>query len=167
MGGGKSILHAAIHLVDDENLVKRMLKLGADPRSSSRTEIGTPLNLAQNFFHTATEKEKNMTLIMDRTKDIEAKNKLSSDVEAQRKRCDQAKTLVEILQQHIIEPLPASASAIPPKMSDTHNSVQDKSASDTSAPPAAFKQAHELMATTLSSLENPGRGSDTQEGANW
>ena len=98
---GKSILHAAILLVDDKDLVKKMLRLGADPRCSSNVGIGTPLSLAQKNFYRATEKEKIM----------EEKKGPNADIEAHRKRCDQAKMLVEMLQNFVVEP-PASTPSI-------------------------------------------------------
>lgn len=88
--GGKSILHAAIVLVDDKGLVEKMLRLGANPRSSTSTGIGTPLNLAQRNFHSALDKEKNVRL-------------RGLDTEPHVQRSNQARIVVEMLQKHVIE----------------------------------------------------------------
>jgi len=103
--GGKSILHAAIVLVDDKSLVEKMLRLGANPRCSSNTGIGTPLNLAQRNYHRALEKERNIRRHMEQNKATDA------DIEPHVQRCNQARMLVEILQKNVIEPPAAVAAA--------------------------------------------------------
>jgi len=108
---GKSILHAAIQLVDDKDLVEKMLRLGADPRKNSRNSgIGTPLGLAQKNYHSAIEKEKNIE---------NAKKIIIGDIELQRKRCDQARMLVEILQNNVIDPSTVSGIAKSSAISST------------------------------------------------
>jgi len=89
---GKSILHAAIQLADDIELVEKILKLGADPKCSGNLEIGTPLTLAQNNFYRASEREKNTC-------------KNDADIAVHEKRSNRARILVEMLQNHIIEPV--------------------------------------------------------------
>lgn len=98
--GGKSILHAAVVLVDDKVLVEKMLRLGANPRSSMNTRIGTPLSLAQRNFHSAVEREKIM-------------RGRGMDAEPRVQRCNQAMMIVEMLQKNIIEPPVAMSRAIP------------------------------------------------------
>jgi hypothetical protein len=93
--GRKSVLHAAVVLVDDKGLVEKMLRLGANPRSSTNSGIGTPLSLAQRNFHSAVEREKIM-------------RRRGMDVEPHVQRCNQAMMLVEMLQRNIIE-LPAKS----------------------------------------------------------
>jgi len=101
--GGTSILHAAIVLMDDKDLVEKMLKLGANPRSSIDTGIGTPLSLAQRNFHRAAEKEKNTK------RRIEEKKHHAVDIGPHVYRCNQARALVEILQKNVIKPLSSTA----------------------------------------------------------
>ena len=94
---GVSILHAAIVLLDDKELVQKMLKLGANPRSSINTGIGTPLNVAQRNYHNALEKEKNHRRRMEEKKDS------NMGIEPLVQRCNQAMMLVEMLQENVIE----------------------------------------------------------------
>ena len=96
--GGKSILHAAVLLVDDTDLVRKMLRLGANPRGNCHRGMGTPLSLAQRNLHSAMEKERNMRL-----KDI--------DTEQHIHRCNQARILVQMLQENVID-FPAASSTI-------------------------------------------------------
>ncbi|VEU33779.1 unnamed protein product [Pseudo-nitzschia multistriata] len=89
---GKSILHAAVNLMDDDDLIRKLLKLGANPRSCDYLSIGSPLSLAQrNYYHSA-EKEKSMRC------------ENSADLELHEKRSNQARLIVEMLKNHSTEP---------------------------------------------------------------
>lgn len=107
---GKSMLHAAIQLVDDTDLVKRMLRLGADPRISSHNGIGTPLSLAQRNFHRAKdnflraqEKNRNIDNATENKKSEEIQKIPTGDIGLQQKRFDKAKLLVVMLQNNVTE----------------------------------------------------------------
>ena len=100
--GGKSILHAAVVLMDDIDLVRTMLKLGANPRSNFHSGMGTPLSLAQRNLHSA----------LDRA--MRLKN---SDTPQQVQRCKQARALVQILQENVIE-FPAAISTMADPLSE-------------------------------------------------
>ncbi|KAL3917294.1 MAG: hypothetical protein SGILL_004783 [Bacillariaceae sp.] len=81
---GLTLLHAAVHL-GETPLVEELLKLGADPKQRSR--FGTPLHFAQQMLERVLEKEKN----------LEAKNAPEEERLSQSKKCEQAKKLVGAL----------------------------------------------------------------------
>lgn len=142
--GGKSILHAAVLLVDDADLVRKMLRLGANPRGSCHRGMGTPLSLAQRNLHSAIEKERNM-----RVKDI--------DTEQHIHRCNQARILVQMLQENVIY-FPAASSAMaeeatnnvppPPEIGITMASKDPATAIRWEPPPSAPTESETVPAKT-------------------
>jgi hypothetical protein len=136
---GKSILHAAIQLVDDTDLVKRMLRLGADPRSSSHNGIGTPLSLAQKNLHRANEnflqahvKEKKIENATEYEKSEEIQKIPTGDIGLQKKRFDKAKLLVVMLQNNVTEhPGGSSCSTTPTNSHAASSAVIPRWSSDT------------------------------------
>jgi hypothetical protein len=81
---GLTLLHAAVHL-GEPVLTKELMDLGANARHRSR--LGTPLHFAQQMLEKVLEKEKN----------LEAKNAPSEALIRQRERCAQAKHLADML----------------------------------------------------------------------
>eukprot|EP00531_Pseudo-nitzschia_arenysensis_P016700 CAMPEP_0116118286 /NCGR_PEP_ID=MMETSP0329-20121206/2022_1 /TAXON_ID=697910 /ORGANISM="Pseudo-nitzschia arenysensis, Strain B593" /LENGTH=1606 /DNA_ID=CAMNT_0003611901 /DNA_START=183 /DNA_END=5000 /DNA_ORIENTATION=+ len=113
--GGKSILHAAVLLIDDKDLVQKMLWLGANPRGNYHSGMGTPLSLAQRNLHSAIEKERNMRI-------------KGFNTEQHIHRCNQARALVEMLQKNVIEnPTSPSTIAEGPTVPSKKSSAESQS----------------------------------------
>jgi len=139
---GKSILHAAVQLVDDEVLVEKLLTLGADPRSSGHLGIGSPLRLAQKHYNQDAEKEKHLRF----EKDV--------DIELHEKRSNQLRMLVEMLQNHVIEPhaafaVPSSAIATPTPEQSLPALEKFQSLTSTPKQSSSSSESHQLQSRTI------------------
>ena len=141
--GGNSLLHAAVVLMDDADLVRSMLKLGANPGSNFHSGVGTPLTLAQRHLHLALDRQRQMLL-----KNI--------DTGQQVLRCNQARALVEMLQRNVIEFPPDATPGADPSPEHIHESQpSDKHQAALTKDTPITQASGDMMAQAESYPEKP------------